>query len=152
MRPSQACLDLIKSFESCRLVAYLAPESKPGRPVWAIGYGHTSPSVKEGDTCTQAQADSWFIEDLNSAVDRIAALITYTPLTQGQFDALVSFAYNTKWEAFRTSTLLKKVNAGDMAGAAEEFPKWIDSAHKVMKGLIRRRNAERELFLSKEVA
>ena len=147
MRPSQACVDLVKQFESLRLIAYPAPESTPEKTVWAIGYGHTAPTVREGDTCTVAQAEAYLIGDLNSACDRIAALITYTPLTQGQFDALVSFAYNTKWQAFKDSTLLRKVNAGDMEGAAAEFDRWVHSAGRVLDGLVRRRAAEKALFL-----
>lgn len=146
MRPSQACVDLVKRFESLRLTAYPAPESTADNTVWAIGYGHTSSTVREGDTCTEAQAEAYLIADLNSASDRIAALVTYTPLTQGQYDALVSFAFNTKWMAFKNSTLLKKVNAGDMVGAAAEFDRWIYAAGKVLDGLKRRREAEKLLF------
>lgn len=145
-------LALLKGFERLRLVAYLPTVND----VWTIGYGHTK-GVKPGDRCSVEQAEAWLLEDLAWAEDAVNELVT-VPLTQNQFDALVSFAFNvgpdidadTIAEGLGDSTLLRKLNAGDYAGAAAEFPKWNKQAGVVLNGLVRRRAAERELFLTPE--
>lgn len=141
---------LIKSFESCSLTAY-----KDGGGVWTIGWGHTGPEVKPGLTITQDAADGLFEDDLRSFEEGVLRLVR-VPLTQGQFDALVSLAYNcgldededTKAEGLGDSTLLRKLNQGDFEGAANEFKKWNKDNGKVVAGLVRRRAAETELFRS----
>lgn len=151
MKTASAGKELIKHFESCRLKAY--PDPGTGGAPWTIGWGHTK-GVKQGDTCTLAQADAWFDEDLEEHEGYVNQLVQ-VPITQNQFDALVSFCYNvgpdidadTIAEGLGDSTLLKKLNAGDYAGAADEFRKWTRSGGRVMPGLIRRREMERELFL-----
>lgn len=130
----------IHDFESCRLKAYL-----DGGGVWTIGWGHTK-DVKKGDTCTLAQANAWYSEDTQEAVDAVNRLVK-VPLTQNQFDALVSFTFNCGVEALATSTLLRKLNAKDYDGARDEFVKWNHDNGKVVAGLTRRRNAEANLFL-----
>lgn len=142
---------LIKSFESCKLKAY--PDPKTGGAPWTIGWGHTGPEVKPGLVWTQAQADAAFLSDL-AVFERDVTSLVKVPLTQNQFDALVSFAYNVgsdidaddNAEGLGDSTLLKKLNAGDYAGAADEFLKWRKPIN--LPGILRRRKAERALFLS----
>jgi lysozyme len=141
----KAGLELVKSFESCKLEAY-----KDGGGVWTIGWGHTG-GVKEGQVCTQEQADAWLAEDLDQAESDVE-LYTRVELGQEQFDALVSFAFNLGGNALRKSTLLRKLNSGDTAGAAKEFPKWKFDNGKEVAGLLRRRLAEQELFLQPEKA
>lgn len=145
-------ISLMHYFETCKLKAYPDPGSKNGEP-WTIGWGHTGPEVKPGLVWTQAQADAAFIEDLRRFERDVLSLVK-VPLTQGQFDALVSFAYNvgsdidadTLAEGLGDSTLLRKLNAGDYEGAAREFRKWNKNDGKVMRGLSRRRAAEECLF------
>lgn len=136
----KAGTDLIKSFEQFRGTAY-----KPTpNDVWTIAWGHTK-WVKEYDTCSVQQGDAWFIEDTQDAVNCINHHVT-AGINQNQFDALVSFVYNLGCFNFEQSTLLHKLNAGDFAGAAEEFLKWDHQAGKVLAGLTHRRNAEKVLF------
>lgn len=144
MRISNKGRDYIKGFEDLRLVAY--PDPGTGGKPWTIGWGHTK-GVKQGDRITQEQAEQFLSDDLavfeltvNSAIKR--------PMMQNQFDAMVSLAFNIGGSAFAGSTLVKKFNTGDAKGAADEFPKWKNSGGKVMPGLVKRRAAEREMFLS----
>lgn len=153
MRISAEGVALMHHFESCRLVAYPDPGSKDGHP-WTIGWGHTGPEVRRGLVWTQAQADAAFVQDLAATGAGVQRLVK-VPLAQGQFDALVSFAYNVgldenqngKAEGLGESTLLRKLNAKDYAGAAEQFLRWNKNDGVVMYGLTRRRTAERALFL-----
>ncbi|CAI0726671.1 lysozyme [Serratia grimesii] len=144
MQISNKGRDFIKGFESLRLVAY--PDPATGGKPWTIGWGHTK-GVKPGDRITQEQAEQFLSDDLsvfeltvNSAIKR--------PMTQNQFDAMVSLAFNIGGPEFVGSTLVKKFNAGDVLGAADQFPRWKFGKGKVMPGLVRRRAAERETFLS----
>ncbi|MEX1034778.1 MAG: lysozyme [Sneathiella sp.] len=115
--------DFIKSFEGNRLTAY-----DDGTGVMTIGYGHTG-DVKVGETITQAQADSYFMEDVKGAVAAVNSAVKVN-LTQGQFDALVSFTYNVGGGAFKSSTLLKKLNAGDFNAVTAELDRWIYAGDK----------------------
>ena len=153
MRTSAEGIALMHHYESCRLSAYPDPGSVDGRP-WTIGWGHTGPEVKRGLVWTQAQADATFLRDLAATEAGVQRLVK-VPLTQCQFDALVSFAYNVgldenqngKAEGLGESTLLRKLNAKDYASAAEQFLVWNKNDGSVMYGLTRRRTAERSLFL-----
>lgn len=98
-------------------------------------------------TIDQGTADRLLKTGLVSYENDVLKIVK-AKLTQGQFDALVSFAYNVGSRALSTSTLLKKLNAGDIKGAADEFLRWNKAGGKVMNGLTRRREAERALFLS----
>jgi len=144
---SNVGLDLIASFEGTRTRAY-----DDGVGVWTIGIGTTvypnGTKVKKGDSCTLDQAKSYFAHDLKRFETTVNNLVK-VPLSQNQFDALVSLVYNIGSGNFASSTLLKKLNAKDYAGAAEQFPRWNKGGGKVMKGLVRRRDAERALFLKK---
>lgn len=152
MRTSQHGIAVAHYFESCKLTAYPDPGSKNGEP-WTIGWGHTGPEVKRGLVWTQEQADAAFLVDI-TRFERDVTQLVKVPLTQGQFDALVLFAYNvgsdidadTIAEGLGDSTLLRKLNARDYDGAALEFRKWNKNDGKVMRGLTRRRAAEECLF------
>ena len=98
-------------------------------------------------TITPATADSLLSSGVVQYEKGVTGLVKVA-VNQNQFDALVDFAYNLGVNALAGSTLLKKLNAGDFAGAADEFPKWNKAGGKVLKGLVRRRAAERSLFLS----
>lgn len=145
---NDAGIALVKSFEGCRLTAYACPANVP-----TIGYGHTGPDVTRDDigvkTITQAEADKLLLEDLYLFEMRVKKLIQREP-TPNQLSAMVSFAYNVGTMNFRTSTLLRKFNAGDDLGAADQFPLWNKANGKVLPGLIARRAAERALFLTED--
>lgn len=138
---SDAGICLIRQFEGCRLEAYRCAAGVP-----TIGYGHTA-GVAMGMKITQAEAERYLREDVRSFEHAVNRALT-RPVSQNQFDALVSFAYNLGAGALRGSTLLKLLNAGDINGAADEFPKWNKAAGKVLEGLTKRRMKERQLFLS----
>lgn len=143
MHISDKGLDLIKRFEGFRDTAYLCPAG-----VWTIGYGHTQ-DVKEGDTITQDKAEELLREEVAAKYEPIVVSNTNgLELTQGQFDALVSFVYNVGAYNFETSHLLSQLKAGDIEGAAAQFERWNRAGGKVLDGLTARRAAERELFLS----
>ncbi|WP_191939625.1 lysozyme (plasmid) [Pantoea agglomerans] len=140
MKVSSRGLELIKQSEGIFLQAYRCPAN-----VLTIGYGHTA-GVQPGDVITAKQADTFLQEDVAESVRAVNRLVT-VPLTQNQFDALVSFVFNLGIGNFRTSTLLKKLNAGDYTGAADEFSRWVRAGGKQLPGLIKRRDAEKSLFL-----
>lgn len=149
MQVSDAGIELIKSFEGFRANAY--PDPKSGGEPWTVGYGTTKfPSgrpVKKGDYVTPAQAEMYLREDVKKFASSVDALVT-VPLKQCQYDAIVSFVYNLGATNFRKSTLLKKLNAKDYKGAADEFLRWVSPGSSVEAGLRRRRTAERAMFLS----
>ena len=132
-------LALVKRFEGCRLSAY---QDSVG--VWTIGYGSTT-DVALGMQITLAEAEQRLKDDVHHAENCINSLVS-VPLTQGEFDALCSFAYNLGCAALRGSTLLRKLNASDYDGAATEFAKWTHAGGKELPGLVSRRRAEAERF------
>ena len=138
---SKKGLQLTEQFEGLRLTAY---QDQVG--VWTIGYGHTGKDVRPGLTITQQQAEDLLAKDVASAAASVNQLVTVV-IGQNQFDALVDFTFNLGAGALGGSTLLRKLNAGDFAGAAAEFPKWCRAGGKVVLGLQRRRQAEQALFL-----
>ncbi len=141
---NEAGATLIKGFEELRLQAYQKIyNGKPDK--WTIGWGHTR-GVKEGDTCTPEQAEAWFLEDLQDPERIVDELVP--GLSDNQFAAIVSFAYNVGTGQFQTSHLLKYLQQGDLSVAADELLKWNHEAGKVVDGLTRRRQAERALFLT----
>lgn len=144
---SDVGVDLISSFEGTRFKAY-----DDGVGFWTIGTGTTvypnGVKVKQGDTCTPEQAKTYFKHDLAKFEKAVNESVT-VPLNQNQFDALVSLTYNIGSGAFKDSTLLKRLNKGNYQGAAEQFLVWNKAGGKVMKGLVRRREAEQALFLKK---
>ena len=140
MKYSRDGLHLTESFESCALVAYWDKFAK----IWTIGWGHTR-GVKEGDTCTQAQADAWLLEDVQEAVAAVNRLVR-VPVMQAEFDAMVDFTFNAGQGNFASSTLLKDVNACNFAAADREFLRWDMAGGAHIAGLARRRQAEADLF------
>lgn len=144
--PSNAALANIKSFESCKLTAY--PDPGTGGDPWTIGWGSTGPGIKKGVTWTQEQADARFMEDVDKFSDGVVALLNGAPTTQGQFDALVSFAYNIGLGALKESTLLRLHKEGKYLEAAGQFGRWVKAGGQTLKGLVRRREAEKTLYQS----
>lgn len=141
MTPSSNCLAIIQEFEGLKLKAYLCPAK-----VWTIGFGSTGPDITRGTVWTRKQADDRLKADVERFAAGVAKIAAKT--TQGQFDALVSFAYNCGLSALASSTLLKRHLAGDPAGAAAQFSRWNKVNGTVLAGLTRRRGVEAALYLS----
>lgn len=133
-------IEKLKQWEGCRLIAYRDPAG-----IWTIGYGHTGPDVKPGMQITQEQADRLLMGDLarfEFAVDRAVKV----PLTDNQFGALVSFAFNVGAAAFDKSTLLKRLNQGNYSAVPGELARWNRAGGKQLAGLVNRRAAEAVLW------
>ncbi len=141
MRVSRRAIEHIKHFEGLRLTAYRCP-----RGVLTIGYGSTGPHVREGMVITREQAEDLLRRDLGRFVAGLEEAAG--ACTQGQFDALVSFAYNVGTPRLMLSTLFRKHKAGDTQGASREFGNWVHAGGVKLEGLVRRRAAKRELYLS----
>lgn len=140
-------LDLIKSFEALRLNSY-----KDQKGIWTIGYGTINidgKPVTAGMTITEEQATKYLMDYLNKTEKLINDTVK-VDLNENQFSALVSFVYNVGDNGYKNSTLLKKINASDFVGAAEQFLVWnkvtINGVKQISNGLTRRRKAEKELF------
>lgn len=140
MRTSQKGVSLIKSFEGLRLKSY---QDSVG--VWTIGYG-TTRGITSGMAITNEQAERMLMNDIGRFEPEIERLVKVV-LNQVQWDALMSFTYNLGAANLGSSTLLKLLNAGDYAGAAEQFPRWNKAGGQVLAGLTKRRAAERAMFL-----
>jgi lysozyme len=142
---SDSGIDLVCGFEGKRLNAY-----DDGVSIWTIGFGTTvypnGVKVKKGDVCTETQAKQYMQNDLKKFEQSVNNVVT-VPLTQNQFDALVSLTYNIGAGAFEKSTLVKKLNAGDYSSAANQFDVWVNAGGKRLQGLVNRRAKEKELFL-----
>jgi len=155
-KASDACISLIQHFEGLRLDAYWDAAGC----VWTIGYGHTGADVQKGQTVTRQEACALLAQDIHESQTVVRQVCADVDLTQGQFDALVSFVFNVGAgkrgvkSGFvclvngKPSTLLTRLRAGDVTGAADEFLKWVHAGGKRLTGLVRRRRAERELFLT----
>lgn len=144
MKLSQRGIDLIKQFEGYSSKSY--PDPATGGAPWTIGYG-TTKGVKPGMVITAEQAEKMLRDDVAKFESGVSALLK-VPTTQGQFDAMVSLAYNIGLGNFGKSTLLRKHNEKCYSCAANQFPVWNRAAGKVMNGLTRRRNAERDVYMS----
>lgn len=144
MNISDEGLDFILTHEGCKLEAY--PDPATGGEPWTIGVGHTG-NVVAGDFCTEEQAREWLRQDAQTAVRCVNASVKDN-ISQNQFDALVSLVFNIGCGNFGKSTLLRRLNDGDDAAAAERFMDWDKANHKQMAGLTKRREDEMELFLS----
>ncbi|WP_133364827.1 lysozyme [Qipengyuania sediminis] len=152
---SPSAIALIKRFEGCARVrpcglieAY--PDPGTGGAPWTIGWGATGPGIGPGTVWTQAQCDARLVADLARHAAEVAEALGDAPTTQSQFDALVSFHYNTG--AIARATLTRRHKAGDYAGAAAEFARWKHAGGRVMRGLVRRRAAEAALYRAGRVA
>jgi len=139
---------LINHYESCSLTAY--PDPGTGADPWTIAWGYTGEDVGPGTVWTLPECVVALINRLN--VEFVPGVLdaVHVPLNQKQFDALVDIFYNCGVSAMTGSTLVRLLNEGDYQGAADEFPKWDKSGGQVMKGLQRRRWAERLIFLGGE--
>ncbi|WP_395393422.1 lysozyme [Novosphingobium sp. BL-8A] len=141
---------LIKTWEGCakkradgRFDAYPDPGSSDGLP-WTIGWGSTGTDIGPDTVWTLAECDARFTSDIQRYVDAVAQFIGTATTTPNQFDALVSFHYNTG--AIAGSTLGKLHRQGQFAEAQQEFGKWVYNDHKVLEGLKKRRAAEAALY------
>lgn len=139
MKLEQKGIELLKHFEGCELTAY---QDSVG--VWTIGYGHTK-GVSKGMTITQEQAEQMLLTELVEYEGYIKNMVT-VPLTQNQFDALVVWIYNLGPTNFGSSTLLKELNSGNYTAAGKEILRWNKAGGKVLAGLVKRREAEAQLF------
>jgi len=140
MKTSEQGIELIKEFEQFAAEEYICPAGKR-----TIGYGHVIQPGEEFGTLTEEEATELLMQDLDHFEQCVCSLVR-VPISQSQFDALVSFAYNVGGMALKKSTLLKCLNAGEYDSAADEFPKWNKGGGRVLNGLIRRRAAEKALF------
>lgn len=141
---------LIRKWEGChkrradgRFAAYPDPGSDDGHP-WTIGWGSTGPGIEPGTVWTQEQCDERFDRDLERYAAEVERALAGALTTQAQFDALVSFHYNTG--AIFRATLTRKHRAGDTDGAAREFARWIYNDRRPLRGLVNRRRDEAELY------
>jgi lysozyme len=139
--------ELVKEFEGCKLKAYKCPAG-----IWTIGYGNTQyengKAVKEGDVITLKRAEQLLEIILIKFIQQVGELVK-SNINQNQKDALTDFAYNCGVGNLKTSTLLKKVNADPKDKTIRaEFEKWTRANGKVLNGLVKRRNAEANLYFS----
>lgn len=148
-RISPVGIALIREFEGCArkrpdglVEAY--PDPGTGAAPWTIGWGATGQGVAPDSVWTQQQCDDRLAADLRRYADDVRDALANAPTTQAQFDALVSFHYNTG--AIRRATLTRLHGARDYRGAAAEFSRWNRAGGRVMKGLVRRRAAEARLY------
>jgi lysozyme len=143
MNISKEGLSLIKKFEGCELEAYLCPAG-----VWTIGYGHIK-DVKEGDKINQDEAEHLLKEEMPEYEGYINNMVE-VPLEQCQFDSLVCWVYNLGPTNLKESTLLRILNEGDYGGVPEQIKRWNKAGGEVLAGLVKRRQAEANLFEGKE--
>lgn len=141
-RINEKGLELIKKFEGLRLEPYICSGGKK-----TVGYGHTGDLARADRRITEIEAEAALRQDLRGAERDVERLVK-VPVSDNQFSALVSFVFNLGAGSLSRSTLLRKLNTGDYTGASEEFWKWRRAGGKILKGLVRRRAAEKELFLS----
>lgn len=148
MKASDSAASLIKTFEGLMTTAYKCPANK-----WTIGYGHTA-GVKAGDVITKDEASIYLNADLKSFSKELTRALDAAEIevTQNQFDGLICFAYNVGITALVKSTLWEKLAVNDIEGAAAQFERWnkVNMGGRMVesKGLTRRRDAERRLFLA----
>ncbi len=144
LETSMEGVGLIQTMEGLKLKPY-----RDAVGVWTVGYGHTTISktlAMAGIVLTEEQAYRLLVYDLKDAELAVKRLVKVR-LTQGEFDALVSFTFNLGQGKLGTSTLLAKLNAGDHVGAAEEFGRWTRAGEDHLPGLVKRRIAEKAMFL-----
>ena len=140
MSAKSIAIEIIKPFESCKLIAYLCPAG-----VWTIGWGATGPEIVKGLVWTQEQADNRLMLDVVRFERGVKALVK-VPLKDNQLGALISFAYNVGLGNLQASTLLRLLNSGHFKEASEQFLRWNKAGGKVLKGLTRRRQIEQGVF------
>lgn len=139
--PPNLAANFIAEQEGFSGLAYKCPAG-----VWTIGFGHTK-DVREGDAVTRSEAYQLLSEDLVKTQEELASLVK-VPVTENQFIALMSWLYNLgNTMEVRRSKLLRELNSGKEELAAQEFPRWVKSGNKIIKGLVLRREREKELFV-----
>jgi lysozyme len=143
MRINERGIAILKECEGLRLNAYRCPAG-----IWSVGYGSTK-KVTEGMVINRDEAEARLVEDL-ALVEKQVNQLVQVPLTENEFSALVSFCYNVGATRFKSSTLLKKLNRGDLFGVAQEFHRWVYTQGRILPGLMNRRRQEQALFLSPE--
>lgn len=143
MKTSPAGIALIQKFEGFSPTIYNDAVGKP-----TIGYGHLIKKGESFTTLTEMQALAILYKDVVRAETAVTLLVK-VPLTQGQFDALVSFVYNLGASDLKSSTLLKRLNAGDYTAAADNFQRWVFADNTKLSGLVNRRAAEWALFMGR---
>jgi len=141
MQISYRGIELIKSYEKCKLTAYLPTPND----VWTIGWGTTGFGIHQGLSIMQETADNWFARDLQKFSNGVSAVVS-TQTTQLEFDAMVSLAYNIGLANFEKSTVLKQHNAGMFTEAEAAFALWNKQKGKVLNGLTKRRETEAKLY------
>ena len=139
----QYLIDFIKQYEGLRLTAYYDSVN-----VLTIGYGHTGRDVHGGEIITQQEADSLLTNDILLFWNSISRNIKAS-LTDYQHAALTSFAYNLGMSNLLSSTLWRLVNEGQFELASEQFTRWVYAGGEILPGLVKRREAEKEMFLGK---
>jgi lysozyme len=140
---SAAIIAAVINWEGNKPEAY--PDPGVGWKLPTICVGHTGPDVKKGNKATIFECQKYLADDMKSAGIDVARCVT-AQITREQFDALVSFQFNTG--KLCSSTLVKRLNTGDCWGAGFEFSRWVMADGKVMAGLVRRRTEERKMFES----
>lgn len=147
MHVSDEGFELIKHFEGCELKAY-----KCAAGVWTIGYGHTK-DVQENDVWSKEKSDFMLFRELEEEYEQHINSLVQVPINQCQFDALCSWVYNLGPANLKSSTLLKKLNAGEYEDIPHQIKRWnkatVDGKRKVLAGLTRRREAEALMFEGK---
>lgn len=151
LKPGSQAFELIKRFEGCASLrpdglveAY--PDPGTGGAPWTIGWGATGPDIGPGTVWTQDQCDARLMHDVARHATEVAKALGNASTTQAQFDALVSFHYNTG--AIARATLTERHCAGDHIAAIEEFARWNRAGGRVLRGLVRRRQAEARVYSS----
>lgn len=139
MKINDKGIDLIQSFEKLELKAYNCPAG-----IRTIGYGHTQGDFP--DTIDERQADEYLLEDLAEAEKAVNAYVNFE-LNENEFSALVSLVFNIGSGNFKSSTLLKRLNEGQIELAADQFQWWRKAKGKILKGLVKRRAKEKRLFI-----
>lgn len=142
---NSAGAELIKRFESCRLVAYICPAGYV-----TVGWGHRNDHMCPGQRITQNKADQLFENDVALAVSGVLESTKGISLSDNELSALASLVFNIGKKQFDSSTLLKKLKAGDKRGAADQFDRWVygrvNGKPSILPGLVKRRVAEKALF------
>ena len=136
-----ALLDVIRRFEGCRLEAYLCPAG-----VWTIGWGHTGPEVRQGLRWAQERADAQLEADALAFVRTAASASPGLLARPFAHAAVADFCFNLGAGRYRASTLRRRVNDGDWAGARTELGKWVWGGGRRLPGLVLRRQVESQLL------
>lgn len=148
MKMSNEGLELLKEHEGVRKEIYLDPIGLPTGGVGHLLKGEEIQKFPVGTPLSDEQVDEWLRQDVREAEEAVTELVT-GDLTQGQFDALVSFVFNVGSGNFKKSQLLRLINAGEYDLASGQFSRWVFAGGQRFRGLERRREDERNLFIGR---